>query len=204
MFVERIILKISVTLAVMVLCFSLGYVTATEKSKDKQVKVATLTQSNSNKEVLASQAKSVAVETKVAASTQKIEAIKQEAVKRVEKTEPKVTIQTVYRTPGEKDGSTNDNNHDTVVGLSVETSRPWTFDNGTVRLFNAARINDTDSASSGSDASDQTASDVTVGKFAENDLEVVSLYHDQSERLKALQDYVKEKQDQGFMLCKKE
>ncbi|MFU9046369.1 hypothetical protein ACNAUY_08245 [Acinetobacter tibetensis] len=206
MFVEKIILKIVGALAVMALCFTLGYAVATSNQKDKQIEVATLTQADSNQEVLASQAKSIAIEDKVAASTQKIEAIKDEVVRRVEANEPKVITKTVtvYKCPGDvNDSSTNGNDRTTVVGLS-ETYSPWTFDGRTVRLLNAARANDTDSATSVSNASDQTPSDVTVGKLVENDLEVVGLYHEQSERFKALQDYVKDKQDRGYMFCKKE
>lgn len=73
MFVEKIILKIVGALAVMALCFTLGYAVATSNQKDKQIEAATLTQADSNQEVLASQAKSIAIEDKVAASTQKIE-----------------------------------------------------------------------------------------------------------------------------------
>lgn len=205
MFVEKIILKIVGALAVMALCFTLGYAVATSNQKDKQIEAATLTQADSNQEVLASQAKSIAIEDKVAASTQKIEAIKDEAVRRVEANEPKVITKTVtvYKCPGENHVS-NANDGDPMPAVSIETSRPWYFSNGVVRLLNAARANDTDSTASSSDASDQTASDVTVGKLVENDLEVVGLYHEQSERFKALQDYVKDKQDQGYQFCKKE
>jgi len=75
-FVEKIILKIVGALAVMALCFTLGYAVATSNQKDKQIEAATIAQADSNNEVLASQAKSVEIEDKVAASTQKIEAIK--------------------------------------------------------------------------------------------------------------------------------
>lgn len=206
MFVEKVVLKVCVALALMALCFSLGYAYATGKQKDKQIEAATIAQTDSNREVLASQAKSIVVEDKVAASTHKIEAIKREAVRQVAADEPRVITKTVtvYKCPGERNvDSTNDNVQNAVVGLS-EISRPWTFGNGTVRLLNSARTNDTNSPSSSVDASDQTPSTVTVSDLVGNDLEVVSLYHDQSERFKALQDYVKDKQDQGYMFCKKQ
>lgn len=206
MFVEKVVLKVCVALALMALCFSLGYAYATGKQKDKQIEAATIAQTDSNREVLASQAKSIVVEDKVAASTHKIEAIKREAVGQVAADEPRVITKTVtvYKCPGERNvDSTNDNVQNAVVGLS-EISRPWTFSNGTVRLLNSARTNDTNSPSSSVDASDQTPSSVTVSDLVGNDLEVVSLYHDQSERFKALQDYVKDKQDQGYMFCKKQ
>ena len=203
MLVEKIILKVSVALAVMALCFTLGFAVANSKQKDKQIEAATITQTDSNKEVLAGQAKSVEIEDKVAASAQKIESIKQEAVRRVLVDEPKVITKTVtvYKCPGESHVS-NANDGDPMPAVSVETSRPWSFSNGVVRLLDSARTNDTDSTASSNDASDQTTSDVTVSDLVENDLEVVGLYHDQSERFKALQDYVKDKQDQGYMFCK--
>lgn len=191
-------------LAVMSLCFTLGYVVATGSQKDKQIEATTSAQADSNNEVLASQAKSIATESKVEASTQKIKAIKEEAVKRVEANEPKVITKTVtvYKCPGENYVSKSNDVDSATSAVSVETSHPWTFDSRTVRLLDSARTNDTNSTASINDASDQAPSNVTVSDLVSNDLEVVSLYHDQSTRFKALQDYVKDKQDQGFMFCK--
>lgn len=204
MFVERMVLKVSVVLAVMSLCFTLGYVVATGNQKDKQIEATTSAQAESNNEVLASQAKSIATESKVEASTQKIKAIKEEAVKRVEANEPKVITKTVtvYKCPGENHVSKSNDVDSATSAVSVETSLPWTFDSRTVRLLDSARTNDTNSTANINDASDQAPSNVTVSDLVSNDLEVVSLYHDQSTRFKALQDYVKDKQDQGFMFCK--
>lgn len=203
MMLEKIALKIVVALAAMIVCFAVGYDLGSDRQKAKQIDAVVQAQADSKNEVLASQAKSVAIESSAAASTQTIKSLSDQAVKRVENNEPKVITKTVtvYKCPGE----TNVNSDDSTTELPtsvVEVSRPWTFDNGTVRLLNSARADDTDSTASVSNVADQTPTDVTVGKFVENDLEVVSLYHDQSVRFKALQDYVKEKQDEGYMFCK--
>lgn len=203
MVLEKIALKIIAALSVMIVCFTAGFFLGGDRQKAKQIDAVVQAQADSKNEVLASQDKSVAIESSAAASTQTIKSLSNEAVKRVDTNEPKVITKTVtvYKCPGETNVNSNDSRIESPISV-VEVSRPWTFDNGTVRLLNSARANDTDSTAISSNDSDQSPSDVTVGKFVENDLEVVSLYHDQSVRFKALQDYVKEKQDQGYMLCR--
>lgn len=203
MLLKKIALKIIMALAAMIVCFAVGYDLGGDRQKAKQIDAVVQAQADSKNEALASQAKSVAIESSTAASTQTIKSLSDQAVKRVENNEPKVITKTVtvYKCPGETNVNSNDSTTELPTSV-VEISRPWTFDSGTVRLLNSARANDTDSTASVSNVADQTPTDVTVGKFVENDLEVVSLYHDQSVRFKALQDYVKEKQDEGYMFCK--
>lgn len=199
--VYKIGLKVIAALVVMIVCFAYGYDVGNDRQQAKQIGGLTQAQADS-KEVLASQDKSIAIEGRVSESTQQIKAISDEAVKRVESNEPKVITKVVTKYIGiESDSSSTSSempNGETVI----EITRPWTFDSGTIRLLNSARANDTDSTASSINASDQTPTDITVGKFVENDLEIVSLYHNQSERYQALQDYVKEKQDEGYLFCK--
>ena len=201
MLLEKIALKALAVLAAMAVCFAVGYDLGGDKQKAKQIEAVIQTQTDSKNEVLESQAKSISVEERVTASTQKIESIKDEAVKRIEANEPKVTIKSVGVSTNDSNSIGEQSSGEPAV---VEDTRSWTFDSGTVRLLNSARSNDTDSTASIDYATDQSPTDITIGKFVENDLEIVSLYQDQSVRFKALQDYVKEKQDQGYMFCRTE
>lgn len=202
MVLQRFAVKTLLSLAILVAVFTIGYDLGGDRQKAKQLEAVVTSQTDSNKEVLASQAKSIEVQEQTAASSHKIEAIKDEVAKRIEPNEPKVITKIVTKYVGVPDDSCNTSSGMPNGETVIETSRPWAFDSGTVRLLNSARANDTDSTTDSSDGSDQAVTDITVGKFVENDLEVVSLYHDQSVRLKALQDYVKEKQDDGYMFCK--
>lgn len=205
MVVEKIVLKITSALAVMVVCFALGCSYADSRNQDKQIDELTQAQADSKDEVLKSQNESIAIEGRVSESTQRVESINKEAVKRVESNEPKVITKVVTKYIGiENDSSSNDGFNQSPNGeVVVETVRPWTFDSGTIRLLNSARLGvDTDSTASSVDASDQTTSSIGISEFVANDLDVVALYHEQSIRYKALQDYVTEKQNEGFELCK--
>lgn len=202
MVLQNFAIKTLLSLAVLVAVFTIGYDLGGDRQKAKQLEAVVTSQTDSNKEVLASQAKSIEVQEQTAASSHKIEVIKDEVAKRIEPNEPKVITKIVTKYVGVPDDSSNTSSGMPNGETVIETSRPWTFDSGTVRLLNSARANDTDSTTDSSDGSDQAVTDITVGKFVESDLEVVSLYHDQSVRFKALQDYVKEKQDDGYMFCK--
>lgn len=205
MVVEKIVLKIVSALAVMVVCFTLGYSYSQSRTKDKQIDSLTQAQADSKNEVLHSQKESIAIEGKVSESVHKIDSVSKEAVKRVESNEPKVITKVVTKYIGiENDSFSNGGSGESPNGETVvEVARPWTFDNGTIRLLNSARLGvSTDSTSISDNASDQTASHIGVSEFVSNDLEVVSLYHEQSVKYKALQDYIQEKQNEGFEFCK--
>ncbi|HEO0817055.1 TPA: hypothetical protein U9M35_002911 [Acinetobacter baumannii] len=203
MVVQKIAVRLLLSLAALVVAFAVGYDFGSDREKAKQISELTQAQADSNKEILKSQEESKAIEGRVGELTQKVKDISDKAVERVKANEPKVVTKVIERCSGD-DSISNETGFSPVSETVVEVSRPWTFDYGTVRLLNSARTNDTDSAASISNVGDQTPTDITVSDFVENDLEVVALYHEQSERYKSLQDYIKSKQDEGYMFCKVE
>lgn len=133
-----------------------------------------------NEEIKASHEKSMAVETQAEQAKKNVETIKEVVVKRVQMKEPMVC----------KEENSN------------ESNELWTFDGATVRLLNNARRNEAVDTTTSDNATNQTATNITVSKFVENDLDVVAMYHDLAVRHKALQDYVRQQQEQGYQLCK--
>lgn len=66
------------------------------------------------------------------------------------------------------------------------------FDVGTVRLLNSARSNTAIDATAINNVESEGASGLTLPELLENDLEIVSLYHELAARHNALVDYVTE------------
>lgn len=200
MIFQKLLAKVLLTIAALAVVFTIGYSIGSDHEKAKQIDGLTQAQADSNREVTKSQKESIAIESRVSESTQLIEEVKKQAVERVKANEPKVITKIVTKYVGVPDDSSTNGNINSES--TVETTLPWTFGNGTIRLLNTARSNDTTSTTDGDDASDQTASSVKVSDLVDNDLEVVGLYHELAERHKGLQQYLSEKQDQGYMLCK--
>jgi hypothetical protein len=202
MFPQLQTLKVLAVFSAMAFSGWLGYDYGTSKQIAEHTSATTVENKKLNSEALANQSKSLDAEKKVALTADHIESIKQQAVRRVEETEPKVVTKVVTKYVKVKNDSCS--NESNAVESNREADDTWTFDNGTVRLLNSARAINSNNSTIGDNASDQTPSRVKVSDLVKNDLEVVALYHEQSVQFKALQDYVKEKQDDGYMFCKVE
>lgn len=169
--------------------FGSGYWIGSQHEKNKQqTQTSKATIQNTNNEVRVSTAKSLELEKVTADTHEKIDNIKQKVIKRIEKTEPTIVVKHI------KDDKEN--------AIATTTVEPWVFDIGTIGLLNSARSNDPNPTTASDDALSETASTVTVKDFVSNDLAVVDQYHDLALKHEALQDYIRDKQSQGFMFCK--
>lgn len=170
-------------------CYLLGSNNAKQDFMAKQANVVIQSQSNAQAEVKASLEKSVALDKSLRTTTQFMDQISKQAVARVEATQPR---------------SQNDCPAQVWSGIKLDTQgyNPWAFDNATVGLLNAARLNDPNHAAVVSDGQGEQPSTVTVSQLVENDLEVVKEYHVVAERHSSLVDYIQEKINDGYLFCK--
>ncbi|WP_151708790.1 hypothetical protein [Acinetobacter brisouii] len=206
LFLQATLAKIAIIAIMLVTAFVGGWVCGKHHAvnpapQPAKVSIVKQNEQAAASEVVESQRKSIAVEQSVVETHKRIDTISKEVVKRVEQRQPT----TVTVKPKENQHGLNPNNQ--TLQPSAEqgsvSDAPWTFDIGTIRLLNAARDNDPNYTAAVNNDADQGASEVTVSKFAENDLEIVGQYHELAEQHKALQDYIKEKQEQGYMFCKR-
>lgn len=146
--------------------FCTGYQVKSRFVKADQFESVTNAQHQTAQGIQQSLEQSSAVEKTVTDSTIQVAAISKAVVKRIKKQE-----------------ESNDAN---LRPICPATS----FDVSTVRLLNDARAGTAPDASTLNDAEGQAASGLTLSELLENDLEVVSQYHDLSARHNALVDYV--------------
>lgn len=146
--------------------FCTGYQMKSRFVKADQYESVIEAQHQTAQDIQQSMEQSLVVEKAVTDSTNNVAAIKKAVIKRIKKRE-----------------QSNDAN---LRPLCPATS----FDVSTVRLLNDARAGTTPDAATLNDAEGQAASGLALSELLENDLEVVSQYHDLSARHNALVDYV--------------
>lgn len=146
--------------------FCTGYQVKSRFVKADQYESVTKAQHQTAQGIQQSLEQNSAVEKKVTDSTNNVTAIKRAVAKRIEAKE-----------------HTNEANLRPVCPATY-------FDVTTVRLLNSARANATLDPAILSDAEGQAPSGLALSELLENDLEIVSQYHDLSARHNALVDYV--------------
>lgn len=123
---------------------------------------------------------SVAIEERITASTQNVQAVRKEVAKRVvppPAPQPQPVAETTRENLPEAHANLRPRNH-------------WTLDVGTVWMLDSAREGLPFDATRLRDGASQAPSEVGVTELIDNDLEIVQLYHELAERHNALVDYV--------------
>lgn len=164
-------IAIAIVLA-LVVGFTTGFYVKGKFVKADQIDAVTETQREITANIQQSLKTSIAVEEKVAASTQNMQTIRKQVAKRISKHQ-----ETISETQPE-------------AQIFFNVRDRWTLDVGTVWLLNVARENVPFDTARLLDGASQAPSQIGAADFIDNDLEVVQLYHELAARHDALVDYV--------------
>jgi hypothetical protein len=156
--------------------FCAGYYTKARFAKADQLDAVVESQREVAVDLRDSLKQSVAVEEKITASTQAVQEVRKQVVKRVKPPTQK---------PAEKPDA---DRPEAFANLRVRDD--WTLDLGTVWMLDSAREGLPFDPTRLRDGAGEASSDVGVPELIDNDLEVVQQYHELAERHNALVDYV--------------
>lgn len=166
-----------VAVASLVIGFAAGAWTNEQLTKADQLDAAVESQRETAVDVRDSLKQSVAVEEKVAASTQNVQEVRKQVAKRVKPPVSQPTPEKPHESLPE-------------AQANLRPRTDWTLDLGTVWMLDSAREGLPFDPTRLRDGAGEAPSDVGVPELIDNDLEVVERYHELAERHNALVDYV--------------